>query len=131
AHEILRVRSGAPHSQQGTGFGQKLCAKGGKNKRNPNAVWPVLGRGEGKPRAGGAAAYSSVRSSGGASPRSRSLGSSGSSSSRSAGSSEGMGTEKPAGSDFSMRPAPLSSSRPGRSASASSPKCDRNPSVVP
>src|SRR6185503_19574371 len=59
AHEILRVRSGAPRSRQGTDFSQKLCAVGGKNKRNPSVVKPAAGP---RPSAGGKAGetYSSV-----------------------------------------------------------------------
>src|SRR5262249_28177860 len=86
----------------------------------------------GIPQASTRAPYSSpVRSGGGARPRSSSAGSSGSSSSCKAGSSDGIGTEKPGGSRPSSRPEPLSSSSPGRSPTASSPKCDRNASLVP
>src|SRR5262245_41224527 len=65
------------------------------------------------------------------SARSSSSGSSGSSSSRKAGSSDGAGTAKPAGNRPSNRPEPLSSSSPGKSPTASSPKWDRNASLVP
>src|SRR4029078_12803015 len=75
--------------------------------------------------------YFSERDAGGARLRSRSPGSSGSSSSRNVESSDGSGTPKPGGKLPSRRPAPLSSSRPGRSPTSSSPKCERNASVVP
>src|SRR5215471_15879512 len=66
----------------------------------------------------------------GTSARSSSPGSSGSSSSRKAGSSDGIGTVNPGGSRPSNRPEPLSSSSPGRSPTASRPKCERNASLV-
>jgi hypothetical protein len=43
----------------------------------------------------------------------------------------GSGTVKLLGTRESRRPAPFSSSMPGRSAAVSRPKCDRNASVVP
>ncbi len=57
--------------------------------------------------------------------------SSGSSSAPSASASEGTGTDSPAGMRPSMNPAPLSSSRPGRSSIVSRPKCSRKAGVVP
>src|SRR6202167_2357049 len=123
AHQNLRARL-APALAAPFRFQPKLGVGGVKNKRNTAS----------RRRASRRVAervYSSIRSGGGVSPRSRSSGSSGSSSSRSAGSSDGIGMVNPAGGDFSTSPAPLSSSIPGRSASASRPKWDMKASVVP
>ena len=57
--------------------------------------------------------------------------SSGSSSARRWSSSEGTGTDEAGGMRPSMKPAPFSSSRPGRSSTASRPKCSRKCGVVP
>src|SRR5262245_17197293 len=115
-HWLILRPGAARRAQPMRGFGQNLGAGSGKNKDSqgrgtiPRGVYSSGGRG--------------------ASARSRSPSSRGSSSSRSAGSSEGTGTLKPAGSAPSNRPAPLSSSRPGRSDSDSRPKCDKKASLV-
>src|SRR5258705_10801499 len=98
----------------------------------PRTAAKRLGYGGLSPQLTQRGAHSSpVRSGGGARPRSRSPGSSGSSSSRKVGASEGIGTENSGGSRPSNMPAPLSSSSPGRTPTASMPKSDRNAPTVP
>ena len=106
-------------------FSPNLGARGAKNKndRVPRAATSrIVTKAAQIARKSAESGYSSMRSGGGARPRSRSPGSSGSSSSRSAGSSDGIGTAKPGGRRPSSRPEPFSSSRPGRSPSCLEPE---------
>src|SRR3954453_8087326 len=137
ALELLAVFRSGQRSPSGLNLGvrrgkNKDCACSAGRRGMPRSRAKRLGDGGLWPQLAQLGTQSSsVRSGGGARPRSRSPGSSGSSSSRKAGSSDGTGTEKPGGSRPSSMPAPLSSSSPGRSPTASSPKCDRNASLVP